>query len=215
MSSWAERRTSHSFIDHASLVRITFASIVRSLAVCAARDDRKLDRHLLWICRPEFGGSDKGKTDRDEKEGKELAARKHPDDRAVRLAKIFHCDAKDGVANKEKTGQNSVGLTRARAHDPQNDEEHDALEKCFVKLRRMARSQDCVQDFFYFRLSMDRGDDRFGRVKRWVDLRAGGNGALGFGRVLEQLFGELHRPGNSRDATVKFAVDEIGDAAKE
>src|SRR3982074_800576 len=130
----------------------------------------RLDRHLLWICRPEFGGSDKGKADRDEKERKELAARKHPDERCVRFAKIFHCDAKDGVANKEKTGQNSVGLTRARADDPQNDEEHDALEKCFVELRWMTRCQDRAQDLFHLRLPMDRGDDRLGRIQRWIDL---------------------------------------------
>ena len=79
----------------------------------------------------------------------------------------------------------------------------------------MARCQNCPQNLFHVPFSMDRADDRFRRCERCVDLRARGNGAVGFRRMIEQFFRKLHRPGNVGRAPVKFAVDEIGAAPEE
>src|SRR6185369_8310957 len=87
--------------------------------------------------------------------------------------------------------------------------------KCFVELRWMPRRQDRAQSTRDLWLSIQRGNNRLRRGQRWINLRACGDCALRFGGMIEQLFWELHCPGNICDAPVKFAVDEIGAAAKE
>ena len=62
---------------------------------------------------------------------------------------------------------------------------------------------------------MNGGDNCFRRSQRRIDRHAGGDGALGFGWMIEQFFRELHCPPDIGGASIKFAVNEIGAATKE
>jgi hypothetical protein len=77
-----------------------------------------------------------------QEERKELAARECSDQFRVGLTKVFNHDSKDRVTNEKPSGQNAVGLARARPHKPQDCEQHDSLEESFIKLRRMSGRQN-------------------------------------------------------------------------
>src|SRR4029450_5188377 len=154
-------------------------------------------------------------TDRNQKERKELAPCEMADQLCIGLTEVFDRDPKNRVEDKEQSSQHSVGLTCPRAHQPQNREQNDSFEKRFVELRWMPRRQDRAQSTRDLWLSMQRGDNRLRGRQRWINLPAGRDCALCFGRMIEQLFWKLHCPGNICNAPVKFAVDEIGAAAKE
>src|SRR5882724_2916034 len=81
-------------------------------------------------------------TNGDQEKRKELAARERSDQFGIGFAAVFDHDSKDRVANEKQSGQNAVWLAHARSHKPENCEQGDALEKCFVKLRRVARRQN-------------------------------------------------------------------------
>ena len=89
------------------------------------------------LCRHDKRGANGNQEKR-----KELAARERPDQFGIGLAEIFDHDSKDRVTNEKQSGQNAVGLARARPHKPQNREQHDTLEEGFIKLRRMPRRQN-------------------------------------------------------------------------
>src|SRR5436190_5336679 len=96
-------------------------------------------RHSLRIRRPQFGDNHEPESDRDEKEGEELAARESRDQTRVGFAKIFHDDPEDGVENKKQTGENTVWLPHSCANEPEDREENNSLEESFVELRWMPR----------------------------------------------------------------------------
>src|SRR5205823_1009213 len=133
----------------------------------------------------------------------------------IRLAEIFDHDPKNRVADKEKSHQHSVRLSRPGAYEPQNRKQNNALKKGFVELGRMPGRQNRAQRRYDLRLSMDSGDNRFRRGERWINLTARRNCAVRFCRMFEQFFWKLDRPGNAGNATVKLAVNEISAAAKE
>src|SRR5215472_8381499 len=98
----------------------------------------------MLLCR-----HDKRGTDYDQEERKELAAGERPDQFGVGFAEIFDNDSKNRVTNEKQSGENAVGLARARSHKPQNREQYDTLEEGFINLRWMARRQNgaqCVGD---------------------------------------------------------------------
>src|SRR5437762_9531903 len=133
----------------------------------------------------------------------------------IRLAEIFDHDPRNRVADKEKSHQHSVRLSRPGAHEPQNRKQNNAFKKGFVELGRMPRRQNRAHCRYDLRLSMDGGDNRFRRGERWINLAARRNCAVRFCRVIEQFFWKLYRPWTVGNATVKLAVNEIGAAAKE
>ena len=92
-----------------------------------------------------FRSHDKRRANDDEEKRKELAACERPDQFGIGLAEIFDQDSKYRVANEKQSGQNAVGLTRARPHKPQNREQNDPFEKRFVKLRWMPRRKNGAQ----------------------------------------------------------------------
>src|SRR5438128_843082 len=133
----------------------------------------------------------------------------------IRLTEVFDHDPKNCVQDKKQSCQHSVWLACAGAHEPQNGEQNDPLEKSLVELRWMARGQNRAQRGRDLWLTMDRTDNRVRRGQRWIDLRARRDGAIRFGGMIEQLLWKLHRPRKICDASIKFSVDEIGAAAKE
>src|SRR5438067_138862 len=133
----------------------------------------------------------------------------------IRLAEIFDHDPKNRVADKEKSHQHSVRLSRPGAYEPQNCKQNNAFKKGFVELGRMPGRQNRAHCRCDLRLSTDSGDNRFRRTERWINLTARRNCAVRFCRMVEQFFWKLDRPGNAGNATVKLAVNEISAAAKE
>src|SRR5436305_13740727 len=95
-------------------------------------------RHSLRIRRPQFGDNHEPESDRDEKEGEELAASETHDQTRIGLAKIFHDDPEDGLENKKQTGQHPIRLSHSCAHEPENRQENNPLEESFVELRWIA-----------------------------------------------------------------------------
>jgi hypothetical protein len=89
-----------------------------------------------------FRRHDERGPDYNQKKGKELAARKRPNQCGVGLPEIFDNDSKDRVTNEEQSGENAVGLSHSRPHNPQNREQRDTLEESFIELRWMSRRQD-------------------------------------------------------------------------
>src|ERR1700730_1978890 len=162
--------------------------------------------------RPQFCGNDESETDRDQKERKELAARKTGDQRGVRFAKIFNPNPKNRVANEKQAGENSVRLPHSRADQPEDREQNDSFKESFVKLRRMPRRQNPAKNFFHLRLMTNRSNNCVRRIERWIDLSAGNDRAFRLANVFGELFRKLHRPRDVRRATIKLAVDEIGAA---
>jgi hypothetical protein len=67
-----------------------------------------------------FRRHDKSGANDNEEKRKELAAREWPNQFGIGLAETFNDDSKDRVTNKKQSGQNAVGLARARSHKPQN-----------------------------------------------------------------------------------------------
>ena len=130
---------------YARIVSRMFNDSVRGPSSSLGMTARGYDRDLrtcgrsLGKARPHFRENDKGDSDHDQEEGKELAAREYSDQGRVRLAKVFDNDAKDSVANEKQSGQNAVGLTRARPDEPQDREQDNSFEESFVELRRMTR----------------------------------------------------------------------------
>ena len=116
-------------------------------------------RHSLWKRWSQFRHDNKGEADRDEEEGKKLAASKAADQARVRLAKIFNHNSKDRVADEKQTDQNTIGLTRPRADQPENQEKNNSFKKSFVELRGMPWSQNSPQDFFNLRVIANGRDD--------------------------------------------------------
>src|SRR5438067_8953087 len=174
-----------------------------------------LQAHLLRIGRPRFSERDKSNPDRNQEERKELAARERAYQRRVGFAEIFDHDSKNRVQDKKQSCQHSVWLACAHAHEPQNGEQNDPLEKSLVELRWMARRQYRAQSGRDFWLAIHRADNCVRRGQRWIDLRARHDSAIRFCGMIEQLLWKLHCPGNICDASIKFSVDEIGAAAKE
>src|ERR1700730_15711179 len=103
-------------------------------------------RHLLRKRWSQFRRNNERHTDHDKKEGKELSASKAGDEGRVRFPEIFEHDSENRVANEEQTGQDAVRLAGPGADIPEDGEKHDALEKGFVDLRRVPRSQHHAQD---------------------------------------------------------------------
>src|SRR4030095_10995096 len=128
----------------------------------------------------------------------------------IRLTEIFDHDPKNRVADKEKSGQHSVRLSRAGAHEPQKRKHYDAFKKGFVELGRMPRGENRAQCCCALRVSMDGGDNRFRSGERRVNLGARRNCAVRFFRVIEQFFWKLYRPWTAGNATVKLTVNKIG-----
>src|SRR5436305_9181923 len=102
--------------------------------------------------------------DRDREEGKELATRKHPDQRRVRFAKIFDDNAEDRINDQEQPGDETVRRPEPRPDKPQNAEEDRALERGFVKLRRMTWRENAAEDVGDFGVCSNRLDDGTHRI---------------------------------------------------
>src|SRR5438034_7063352 len=75
--------------------------------------------------------------------------------------------------------------------------------------------QDRAQGSRDLWLTVHGADNRLRGRQRGINSRACSDCAVGFGRMIEQLFWKLHCPGNICHAPVKFAVDEVGAPAKE
>ena len=97
-----------------------------------------LTRNVLGKTRVPLCRHDKRRANDDQEKRKELAARERPNQLCIGLAEIFDYDSKDRVTDEEQPRQNAVRLARARAHKPQNREQHQTLEESFVKLRGMS-----------------------------------------------------------------------------
>jgi hypothetical protein len=89
-------------------------------------------RHSGWKTRVPLCRHDKRDTNDNQEKRKELASRERPDQFGIGLAEVFDHDSKDRVANEKQSGQNAVWLGHARSHKPENREQRDPLEKCFV-----------------------------------------------------------------------------------
>src|SRR5438132_12983987 len=68
---------------------------------------------------------------------------------------------------------------------------------------------------FYFRLTVNRIEDRFRGRERWINLRTNCYTPIRFLRMIEQFLWKLHCPGNIRDPPIKLAIDEVRAAPKE
>ena len=146
---------------------------------------------------------------------KKLAARERIQSTLHPLAEIFDHDPKNRVADKEKSHQHSVRLSRASA-EPQNRKQDNAFEKGFVRVATdTAASRIARRASFTCGCRWTAATIASGVVSEGINLGARRNCTVRFCRVIEQFFWKLYRPWTVGNATVKLAVNEIGAAAKE
>src|SRR6266498_2772706 len=101
--------------------------------------------HFSRIGRAHLCCRYKRDADGDQEKGKELASREIAYQLCIGLTEVFDRDPKHRVQNKKQPGQYPIRLAGPRADEPQDREQNNPFEKCFVELRGMPRCQNRAQ----------------------------------------------------------------------
>lgn len=165
------------------------------------------------LCEPR--GDHEDRSDKDHEDGVKLAVGESHDAMGtrVRLADTFEGDADEGVKDEKDPGQDAMrelGVTDAE--EDQQGAEKESLAEGFVELGGMPGVEDLSQFFTTTARLLKKGDD-VGAVD------CAGRQRDDFASLAEEVLvmefaGEFHGPGDVRDPSKEFAIDEVGDASE-